>query len=132
MGEFGRTPKVNPAGGRDHRPVLEHPHGRRPDQGRPVVGESDEIGAPRRTGRPRRAEVAATIYKGLGLDPHAEFPGAQGRPIPLVDRGFDPIEELFSMIRLVLLCFGLGDLHLRAGSASRRLELSQSRDPRAH
>ena len=40
-------------------------------------------------------EVAATLYRGLGLDPHKELPGPQGRPIPLVDYGVKPIEELF-------------------------------------
>ena len=45
MGEFGRTPKVNPAGGRDHWPqcwsIL---MGGGPLKGGTVVGASDEIG----------------------------------------------------------------------------------------
>ena len=97
FGEFGRTPKVNPAGGRDHWPqcwsIL---MGGGPLKGGKIVGTSDEIGAAPKDRPTTPAEVAATIYKGLGIDPHAELPGAQGRPIPLVDRGFDPIEELFS------------------------------------
>ena len=97
FGEFGRTPKVNPAGGRDHWPqcwsIL---MGGGPLQGGKIVGASDDIGAAPKDRPTTPAEVAATIYKGLGIDPHAELPGAQGRPIPLVDRGFDPIEELFS------------------------------------
>jgi hypothetical protein len=36
------------------------------------------------------------VYKGLGVDMEAELPGAQGRPIPLVDRGVEPIHELFA------------------------------------
>jgi hypothetical protein len=40
-------------------------------------------------------EVAATIYKGLGLDPHKELPGPQNRPIPLADYSLKPIGELF-------------------------------------
>jgi len=97
FGEFGRTPKVNPAGGRDHWPqcwsIL---MGGGPLKCGKIVGASDEIGAAPKDRPTTPAEVAATIYKGLGIDPHAELPGAQGRPIPLVDRGFDPIEELFS------------------------------------
>jgi hypothetical protein len=97
FGEFGRTPKVNPAGGRDHWPqcwsIL---MGGGPLKGGKIVGASDDIGAAPKDRPTTPAEVAATIYKGLGIDPHAELPGAQGRPIPLVDRGFDPIEELFS------------------------------------
>jgi hypothetical protein len=97
FGEFGRTPKVNPAGGRDHWPqcwsIL---MGGGPLKGGKIVGASDDIGAAPKDRPTTPAEVAATIYKGLGIDPHAELPGAQGRPIPLVDRGFEPIEELFS------------------------------------
>ena len=40
--------------------------------------------------------VAAKALESLGISLEAELPGAQGRPIPLVDRGIEPIEELFS------------------------------------
>jgi hypothetical protein len=97
FGEFGRTPKVNPAGGRDHWPqcwsIL---MGGGPLKGGTIVGASDEIGATPKDRPTNPAEVAATIYKGLGIDPHVELPGAQGRPIPIVDRGVEPIQELFS------------------------------------
>ena len=96
LGEFGRTPKVNPAGGRDHHPgawtiVI----GGGPIQGGRVVGQTDELGyAP--TSRPvTPGEVAATLYRGLGLNVHHELPGPQNRPLPLVDYGVKPIAELF-------------------------------------
>jgi hypothetical protein len=41
------------------------------------------------------AEIAATVYQGLGLDPHKELPGPQGRPLPLADFNVQPIGELF-------------------------------------
>ena len=41
------------------------------------------------------AEVAATVYKALGFDPHKELPGPQNRPLPLADFNVKPIEELF-------------------------------------
>jgi hypothetical protein len=41
------------------------------------------------------AEVAATVYKALGLDPHKDLPGPQNRPIPLADYSVKAIEELF-------------------------------------
>ena len=45
MGEFGRTPKINPAGGRDHHPgVWTILMGGGPIQGGRIVGESDELG----------------------------------------------------------------------------------------
>src|SRR5262245_32659053 len=96
MGEFGRTPKINPAGGRDHPPgVWTMLIGGGPIKGGRVVGESDELGYVPKTRPVMPAEVAATIYQGLGLDYHKELPGPQGRPIPIVDYGVQAIKELF-------------------------------------
>jgi hypothetical protein len=95
-GEFGRTPKVNPAGGRDHWPqcwtILMAGGGIKGGQ---VIGSSDEIGAAPKDRPTTPAQVAATVFKGLGIDLGTELPGAGGRPIPLVDRGVEPIAELF-------------------------------------
>jgi uncharacterized protein (DUF1501 family) len=96
MGEFGRTPKINPAGGRDHHPgVWTILMGGGPIKGGRVVGESDELGYVPKTRPVTPGEVAATLYRGLGLDPHQELPGPQNRPLPLVDYGVQPIKELF-------------------------------------
>src|SRR5713101_502343 len=96
MGEFGRTPKINPAGGRDHHPgVWTILMGGGPIRGGRIVGESDELGYRPRSRPVTSGEVAATLYRGLGLDPHRELPGPQGRPIPMVDYGVQPIRELF-------------------------------------
>lgn len=96
MGEFGRTPKVNPAGGRDHWPqcwtILMAGGG---VQGGRVVGASDEIGAYPKDRPVSPAEVAATVYHALGVNLEHELPGPQGRPIPVVDYGVKPIMELF-------------------------------------
>jgi hypothetical protein len=95
MGEFGRTPKINPAGGRDHHPgVWTILMGGGPIKGGQVVGESDELGYFPKTRPITPADVAATLYKGLGLDPHHELPGPQNRPIPLVDYSVQAIKEL--------------------------------------
>ncbi len=96
VGEFGRTPKVNPAGGRDHHPgawtiVI----GGGPLKGGVVVGETDEHGYAPKSRPVTPGEVAATLYKGLGLDPHKELPGPQNRPLPLADYNAKPIGELF-------------------------------------
>jgi Protein of unknown function (DUF1501) len=96
VGEFGRTPKVNPAGGRDHHPgAWTVVMGGGPLKGGVVVGETDELGYSPKTRPVTPGEVAATIYKGLGLDPHKELPGPQNRPIPLADFNVKPIGELF-------------------------------------
>jgi uncharacterized protein (DUF1501 family) len=96
-GEFGRTPKVNPAGGRDHWPqcwtILMAGGGVKGGQ---IVGSSDEIGAAPKDRPTTPAQVAATVFHALGIDLKIELPGAQGRPIPIVDRGVEPIAELFS------------------------------------
>jgi uncharacterized protein (DUF1501 family) len=96
VGEFGRTPKVNPAGGRDHHPgawtiVI----GGGPLKGGVIVGETDEHAYAPKSRPVTPAEVAATLYKGLGLDPHKELPGPQNRPLPLADYNVKPINELF-------------------------------------
>jgi len=96
LGEFGRTPKINPAGGRDHHPgcwsMLVSGGKIRPGM---VVGASDELGyAPK--SRPANPQmVAATLYKALGVKPHTELTGPQGRPMPLVDHSIEPLNELF-------------------------------------
>src|SRR6266566_4295384 len=96
LGEFGRTPKVNPAGGRDHHPgVWTILMGGGPIQGGRVVGESDALGYVPKTRPVTPAEVAATIYHGLGIQLDLELPGPQSRPIRLVDNGVEPIMELF-------------------------------------
>jgi uncharacterized protein (DUF1501 family) len=96
LGEFGRTPKINPAGGRDHHPgVWTMMIGGGPIQGGRVIGESDELGYVPKSRPVTPAEVAATIYQGLGLDPHRDLPGPQNRPLPLADYNVQPIKELF-------------------------------------
>jgi hypothetical protein len=96
LGEFGRTPKINPAGGRDHHPgVWTIIMGVGPIKGGRIVGESDELGYIPKTRPVTPGEVAATIYQGLGLEVHKELPGPQNRPLPLVDYAVQPIKELF-------------------------------------
>jgi hypothetical protein len=95
-GEFGRTPKVNPAGGRDHWPqcwtILMAGGGIKGGQ---VIGASDEIAAAPKDRPTTPGQVAATVFRALGIDPSTELPGPGGRPTPLVDRGTEPIAELF-------------------------------------
>jgi hypothetical protein len=95
MGEFGRTPKVNPAGGRDHWPqvwsILMAGGG---IQGGRVVGKTDELGAYPVDRPVTPAEVVATAFHCLGIDLETELPGPGKRPIPVVDYGTKPIMEL--------------------------------------
>ena len=94
--EFGRTPRINPAGGRDHWPQCWTVHMAGGDvQGGRVVGRSDPIGGVPAERPVEPAEVVATIYRSLGLDLETKLPGPQSRPFPLVDFGKREIEELF-------------------------------------
>jgi uncharacterized protein (DUF1501 family) len=94
MGEFGRTPQLNPRGGRDHWPgcwtILLAGGGVRGGQ---VIGASDRIGSEPYDRPVTPAQVAATIYRSLGVDLQTRLPGPDGRLIPLVEAG--AIEELF-------------------------------------
>lgn len=95
MGEFGRTPKINPAGGRDHWPgCWSTVFAGGGIQGGRVVGESDEIGALPKDRPVTPAEVVATVYHLLGVDLETELDGPGGRPVPIVDYNVEPIHEL--------------------------------------
>ncbi|ODT99099.1 MAG: hypothetical protein ABS79_04910 [Planctomycetes bacterium SCN 63-9] len=96
LGEFGRTPKVNPAGGRDHHPAcwsVLFAGGK--VKGGQIVGASDEIGYAPKDRPVSPQEIAATVYQGLNIDIATELVGPQGRPLRLVDHGIEPVQELF-------------------------------------
>lgn len=96
LSEFGRTPRVNPAGGRDHWPQCWSVYfaGGGVMGGR-VVGESDPVGGYPAERPVIPAEVVATIFHSLGFNLETHLPGPAGRPFPLVDFGIKPILELF-------------------------------------
>lgn len=96
LAEFGRTPKINPAGGRDHWPqcwTMKFAGGG--VKGGRIVGKSDEIGAYPAERPVGPNEIVGTIYKSLGLDLDTHLPGPNSRPFSLVDFGTQPIKELF-------------------------------------
>lgn len=96
MGEFGRTPRFNCDGGRDHWPhcwsILLAGGGVKGGQ---VIGESDAHGAFPRSRPTTPAEVVATIYHSMGIDPATRLRDAEGHHRPILDPGVKPIMELF-------------------------------------
>ena len=96
LAEFGRTPRINPAGGRDHWPQCFTTYfaGAGIKGGR-AVGKSDAIGAYPAERPADPPEVLATIYHALGFPLETVLPGPSGRPFPLVDYGKTEIKELF-------------------------------------
>jgi hypothetical protein len=96
LAEFGRTPRVNPAGGRDHWPqCFTCGFAGGGVQGGRVVGASDPIGGVPVDRPADPGEVVATIFHSLGFNLEATLPGPAGRPFPLVDFGHREISELF-------------------------------------
>ncbi|MCA9040999.1 MAG: DUF1501 domain-containing protein, partial [Planctomycetaceae bacterium] len=97
VAEFGRTPKVNPAGGRDHWPQCFTCYfaGGGVKGGR-VIGASDPIGAVPAERPVDPPQIAATIFHSLGIDIETALPGPAGRPFPAVDSGKHEIHELFA------------------------------------
>ncbi len=88
MGEFGRTPKLNTSAGRDHWPrvfsVLLAGGGVRGGQ---VIGSSDAVGENPKDDPVTPADLAATIYTLLGVDPALELHTADGRPVRVSQEG---------------------------------------------
>lgn len=93
MGEFGRTPQINPAGGRDHwgacQSVVMAGGG---IVGGQVYGKSDKIAAYPAENPVSPGDIGATLYHLMGVDPKSEIVDQTGRPHPLV-RG-EPISAL--------------------------------------
>jgi uncharacterized protein (DUF1501 family) len=95
MGEFGRTPRVNPNTGRDHYPrawtVALAGGGVKGGQ---VVGATSSDGSTI-TDRPVSVpDLFCTFCHTLGINPRKEYMGPLDRPIKIVDGG-SPVKELF-------------------------------------
>ncbi|MBI1915445.1 MAG: DUF1501 domain-containing protein [Planctomycetes bacterium] len=84
MGEFGRTPRINPQAGRDHwglsQSVLLAGGG---IQGGRVHGSSDRIAAYPSSDPVDPVDIHATLYHCLGLDPEQTMVDHLRRPFPL-------------------------------------------------
>lgn len=94
-GEFGRTPRINPSGGRDHWPqvscALLAGGGMRMGQ---VIGSTNRLGEVPHDRPVHYQDVFATLYHQMGIDvANVTIPDPSGRPQYLLDRR-DPIREL--------------------------------------
>jgi hypothetical protein len=96
MGEFGRTPKINPRTGRDHYPnafsAVLAGGGIRGGQ---VVGATDAGGETIADRPVTEKDLFQTIYKALGIDAQRQYMTPIGRPLKFVDGG-KAIDELLS------------------------------------
>tara|TARA_B100001123_G_scaffold202114_1_gene229303 strand:- start:181 stop:1596 length:1416 start_codon:yes stop_codon:yes gene_type:complete len=96
MGEMGRTPKINGSAGRDHWPQCGFSllFGGGTRQGL-VYGKTDKIGQWPTLNPVSPADLVATFYQLMGIDPHLAVPDRSGRPIPIAHGG-EPISELIA------------------------------------
>jgi hypothetical protein len=94
-GEFGRTPKINANGGRDHWPrvsgALFSGGGLQMGQ---VIGSTDAIGGAAKERPVHYLDVLATLYTALGIDPHEFIKDQTDRPISVLPGHATPIREL--------------------------------------
>jgi len=94
MGEFGRTPVINPSNGRDHWPnVSAAVLAGGGIKGGQAYGKTSKDGTAIEEKPTSVADLMATIVKGLGIDPDKSHI-ANGRPIKIVDKGGAPIKEI--------------------------------------
>ena len=96
-GEFGRTPRINPAGGRDHWPqcqsVLMAGGG---IVGGQVIGSSDATGAEPKDRPVTPGEILTTVYERMGISANVQIRGPEGKAIRVLPHSTEPIRELFA------------------------------------
>ncbi|MDA8634248.1 DUF1501 domain-containing protein [Verrucomicrobiales bacterium] len=95
-GEFGRTPKINDKGGRDHWPRVSSAvlacggmnHGQ-------SIGATDRLGGEASERPVEFQEVFSTLYHNMGIDAqNTTVEDLTGRPMYLVDPEHSPMKEL--------------------------------------
>jgi hypothetical protein len=93
LAEFGRTPKINGSGGRDHwGPVFSVALAGGGVKGGAIYGASDKLAAYPKDGRVTPQDLHATIYHCLGIPRDAEIHDGLGRPLA-VYRG-EPVKQI--------------------------------------
>jgi hypothetical protein len=94
VGEFGRTPKINATGGRDHwgkcQSALLAGGGIRGGQ---VYGSSDAQAAYPKDNPVSPSDLLATLYHAFGIAPDSEVRDREGRPVRICDG--QPVLKLF-------------------------------------
>lgn len=95
MGEFGRTPKINPQRGRDHfASAWSTVIAGGGVKGGQAVGKTSKDGTTVEDRPVSSADFLATVCKVLGIDPEKPNMSNVGRPIPIADRGANPVTEV--------------------------------------
>ena len=97
LGEFGRGPVMTKTAGRDHwtncMSMLVAGGGLKHGQ---VIGATDARGYGIQERPVTPQDLAATVFKFMGIDLNAHWTNPQGRPVPIVTEGGKPVYELFA------------------------------------
>ncbi len=97
MGEFGRTPTINPQRGRDHWPnVYSAVLAGGGIKGGQVYGKTSPDGSTAAENPVPVPNLIATIARALGLDHTKQNMSNVGRPIRIADAGSKPIKEVLA------------------------------------
>jgi hypothetical protein len=95
LGEFGRGPVLTKDGGREHwlavMSMLAAGGGARHGQ---VIGSTDSRGGTIKSRKVTPSDLAATVFRHLGIPLDAQWINPQGRPVPIVTEGGHPLPEL--------------------------------------
>jgi hypothetical protein len=96
LSEFGRTPRLNGRGGRDHYPAAWTNFLCGANiRGGQVIGATDRIGSRPHDYPVEPPQVLASIYHGMGINLDTTMmPGPGERPVRLIEA--EPIRQLFS------------------------------------
>jgi hypothetical protein len=96
MGEFGRTPRINPRTGRDHYPrAFNVALAGGGVHGGQVIGATNTNGTEVVSRPVSVPDLFCSFYKALHIDPRKENTGPLGRPIKIMDKG-EAVKELFA------------------------------------
>jgi uncharacterized protein (DUF1501 family) len=95
LGEFGRTPRINPQNGRDHYPrVFSAAIAGGGTKGGQVIGASSADGTDVKSRPVTVPDLFCTLCQSLKINPRKENLGPLQRPIKIVDGG-EAVKELF-------------------------------------
>ncbi|MBV8318533.1 MAG: DUF1501 domain-containing protein [Planctomycetaceae bacterium] len=96
MGEFGRTPRINPNAGRDHFPrVFNVALAGGGIEGGQVIGASSDDGTEVKSRPIAVNDLLCSLCHALEIDPRKENMSPLGRPVKIVDGGH-VVRELFA------------------------------------
>ncbi|WP_254507770.1 DUF1501 domain-containing protein [Anatilimnocola floriformis] len=96
LSEFGRTPKINQDVGRDHfADAWSCAFAGCGIRGGVIHGETNDDGTAVKSGEASAADVAATIFAAVGIDPQKHYQVGQ-RPVPLAKEDSSPIKAVLS------------------------------------